>query len=239
MNYILRTGVISLIIQVFTAVFDIYVLTLKYSPKMNIIKGLLWIELIVQLVEGIFYTWLVINFSKITNITPYRYYDWIITTPSMLFSYSMYLVYLNITTLEEKQEKYENQGKQEAESVSTKTLYDLAVENSPILVPIFILNTLMLLFGYLAEIGKLSSIMGAFFGFVPFVAMFYLIYDNYAKYTQLGRMTFYYFSGIWSLYGFASVLSYKYKNSIYNILDLLAKNFFGIFLGAVLIMSRK
>ena len=228
MNIILRTGALSLIIQVLTGVFDIYVLMQKFSPKMNIIKSLLWIELIVQLVEGMFYVWLVMNFSTITNITPFRYYDWIITTPSMLFSYSMYLIYLNLTTAD----KEENNDK-------IPTLYELTLENSPTLVVILILNTLMLLFGYLAELGKLSANMGALYGFVPFIAMFYLIYDNYAKYTQVGRITFYYFSGIWSLYGFASMLSYKYKNTIYNILDLLSKNFFGIFLGAVLLLSNK
>jgi len=228
MNIILRTGALSLIIQILTGAFDIYVLMQKFSPKMNIIKSLLTIELLVQVVEGMFYVWLVMNFSKITNITPFRYYDWIITTPSMLFSFSMYLIYLNLTTTN----KEENNDK-------IPTLYELTLENSPTLVTILILNTLMLLFGYLAELGKLSANMGALYGFVPFIAMFYLIYDNYAKYTQVGRITFYYFSGIWALYGFASMLSYKYKNTIYNILDLLSKNFFGIFLGAVLLLSQK
>lgn len=235
MNSIYRTGVLSLIIQILTGVFDIYVLMQKFSPKMNIIKSLLTIELLVQAVEGMFYVWLVINFSKITNITPFRYYDWIITTPSMLFSFSMYLIYLNLT---KKVESYTAVDKQENND-KIPTLYELTLENSPTLVVIFILNTLMLLFGYLAEMGKLTANMGALYGFVPFIAMFYLIYDNYAKYTQVGRITFYYFSGIWALYGFASMLSYKYKNTIYNILDLLSKNFFGIFLGVVLIMSRK
>lgn len=228
MNIILRTGMASLVFQGLTGLFDIYVLMQDFSPKMNIIKSLLWIELLVQAVEGMFYVWLVINFSKITNITPFRYYDWIITTPSMLFSYSMYLIYLNLTTAD----KEENNDK-------IPTLYELTLENSPTLVVILILNTLMLLFGYLAEMGKLTANMGALYGFVPFIAMFYLIYDNYAKYTQVGRITFYYFSGIWALYGFASMLSYKYKNTIYNILDLLSKNFFGIFLGVVLLLSRK
>lgn len=235
MNLILRTGVLSLIIQVLTGTFDIYVLMQKFSPEMNIIKSLLTIELLVQLIEGIFYVWLIINFSKITNITPFRYYDWIITTPSMLFSYSMYLIFLNMT---KKVESYTAVDKQENND-KIPTLYELTLENSPTLVVIFILNTLMLLFGYLAEMGKISANMGALYGFVPFIAMFYLIYDNYAKYTQVGRITFYYFSGIWALYGFASMLSYKYKNTIYNILDLLSKNFFGIFLGVVLMMSRK
>jgi bacteriorhodopsin len=65
-----------------------------------------------------------------------------------------------------------------------------------------------------------------------------LIYENYAKYSTVGRITFWYFSGIWGLYGIASVLSYKYKNIFYNILDLFSKNFFGIFLAVVLWMQH-
>jgi hypothetical protein len=106
------------------------------------------------------------------------------------------------------------------------------------LIPIFVFNTTMLFFGYLAEIRKMDALTSAVLGFIPFILMFYLIYDTYAKYTSIGRATFVYFSGIWSLYGFASVLSYKYKNAIYNILDLLSKNFFGIFLGLYLLYSK-
>jgi hypothetical protein len=97
----------------------------------------------------------------------------------------------------------------------------------------------MLFFGYLAEIDKMDAVISAILGFIPFIIMFYLIYDTYAKYTSIGRATFLYFSGIWSLYGFASVLEYKYKNAIYNILDLFAKNFFGIFLAIMLLYTDK
>ena len=56
------------------------------------IKVLLWIEYIVNFIEFIFYSWMLNNFSIINNITKYRYYDWVITTPVMLFTYSMYLL---------------------------------------------------------------------------------------------------------------------------------------------------
>jgi len=221
MSIIYDTGVLSLIIQVITGIFDIYVLSIDFGPSLSFIKNLLWIELWVQIVEGIFYVWLVINFSKLTNITRFRYYDWIITTPTMLFTYSMYLYYINTT-----------------DKNNDKSFYEIIKENSIHLVPIIILNTLMLFFGYLAEIGKITSNMGALLGFIPFLMFFYLIYETYAKYTTIGRITFAYFMGIWSLYGFASILSYNYKNAIYNILDLFAKNLFGIFLGVVLLYSK-
>jgi len=222
MSIIYDTGVLSLFIQIITGAFDMYVLSMKFSPSMSFIKNLLWIELWVQLIEGTFYVWLVTNFSKIGNVTKYRYYDWIITTPTMLFTYCMYLYYINT----------------KSETSDTLTFNQTIETNIFDLLPIFVFNTTMLFFGYLAEIGKMDVIVSAVLGFIPFIIMFYLIYDTYAKYTWIGRMTFFYFSGIWSLYGFASVLNYKYKNAIYNILDLFAKNFFGIFLAVVLLYNK-
>jgi hypothetical protein len=223
MSIIYDTGVLSLIIQVFTGLFDIYVYSMKFSTSMNFIKNLLLIEIWVQLVEGMFYVWLVMNFSQIKNVTKYRYFDWLITTPTMLFTYSMYLYYLNT----KDNEKLKNQS-----------FYQIVDANIFHLLPIFILNTLMLFFGYLAEIGKMDSVTSTFLGFIPFTIFFYLIYDTYAKYTTIGRITFMYFAGVWALYGFAALLSYKYKNAIYNILDLFAKNFFGLFLAGVLLYNK-
>ena len=224
MNIIYKTGVISLFIQVLTWFVDIYALSLKTRPEFLFVRYLLWIELWVQLIEGSFYIWLVTNFAKISNITPFRYYDWVITTPTMLFTYCMYLYYLNTK---------DNNTK------DNKSFFTAIEENTPILVPIFILNTLMLMFGYLSEMGKISIGMGTVLGFIPFFMFFWLIYENYAKHTDIGKLTFVYFSGIWGLYGIASLMSYKVKNIFYNILDLFSKNFFGIFLAVVLLFNNQ
>jgi len=234
MNIIYRTGVASIIIQVFTWFVDLYVLTIKYTGPLVFLKNLLWIEFAVQLVEGMFYFWMIRNFANIKNITQYRYYDWVITTPSMLFTYSMYLIYLKTMTL--PVESIENIDS-ETDKLE-KSFLEIVQENTPVLVPIAILNTLMLLFGYLAEIGKISFEWGAVLGFLPFFAFFYLIYENYAKYTTIGQMTFVYFISVWGLYGVASLFSYKYKNIAYNVLDLFAKNFFGVFLAVVLLLNN-
>jgi len=226
MNLIFRTGIASLFIQIATGIFDTYVLTLPVDPKYAVLRNLLALELLVQCIEASFYIWLVFNFANVTNITHYRYYDWVITTPTMLFTYCMYLLYLRPVIIEE------------ASSGEAMNIWSMVLENTPILVPIFILNNLMLLAGYMAEIGNLTHMTGAILGFVPFFAMFYLIYDNYAKFTTVGQMTFWYFSGVWGLYGIASLLRYRYKNAMYNILDLFSKNFFGIFLAMVLYSVR-
>ena len=223
-NLIYRTGILSLIVQVITGVFDYYVLGLTIPASFLILKSLLWLEFFVQIVEGTFYVWMVTNFSKIADITHFRYYDWFITTPTMLFTYSFYLLYL----------KYKEENK-----VIDKNIYELVQENLGILIPVILLNALMLAFGYLGEIKKMSKYLAAFLGFIPFILMFSIIYTNYAVFSTDGIKTFWYFCGIWSLYGVASVLPYDIKNIMYNILDLFAKNFFGIFLAFILFFANQ
>jgi bacteriorhodopsin len=46
-----------------------------------------------------------------------------------------------------------------------------------------------------------------------------------------------YFLVFWSLYGVVAVLPYTLKNTIYNVLDLFSKNFFGLFLSYLIIAN--
>ena len=96
----------------------------------------------------------------------------------------------------------------------------------------------MLLFGYLGEMKIIPVLLGVFLGFIPFVIYYYMIYVNYATQTSTGGLIFWYFFFFWSLYGFAAVLPYYIKNALYNILDLFAKNFFGIFLSYIIFFEK-
>jgi hypothetical protein len=221
MNEIIyTTGIISFIIQIITTIIDTYALYIPIPPALNDIKHLLWIEYIVNFIEGIFYVWMIYNFSAVKNITLFRYYDWAITTPTMLFTYSLYL--LIIRKLEEKQEH---------------NLLQLVYEEKYTLIIIILLNWLMLFFGYMGELGKMSTKISTFFGFIPFIIMFYIIYEKYAQYTSIGISTFYYFVFVWGLYGIAALMNYQIKNIMYNILDLFSKNFFALFLAYILIFK--
>lgn len=235
MDILLSTGILSFIIQVLTAIFDTYVLRFEHNESYYLVRELLKIELFVQLIEGTFYLWLILNFQNIKNITPARYYDWIITTPTMLFTYCIYLIHVKRMEKSKNSESDLEQSKNE----NNESLYEIIQNNTSTLVPIFILNTLMLGFGYLEEMGKIDKLLGISLGFIPFFWMFWIIYQGYAKFTEIGRTTFYYFSFVWALYGVAAFMSYKIKNIAYNILDLFSKNFFGIFLAVVLYINRK
>jgi len=214
---------LSLIIQIFTGLFDYYVVQLNIPSKLIILKQVLIMELIVQIIEGIFYVWLALNISSVANITPHRYYDWFLTTPTMLVTLCVYLVYLrNVES-----------------NIETKdSLIKIIYDNLNTLIPILFLNFVMLTSGYLTEIKKVSQMSGVLFGFIPFLIYFYLIYENFAKFSLYGSQIFYYFFIIWFMYGISALMSYKTKNIMYNILDLFAKNFFGIYLSYLLVTNH-
>lgn len=215
---------LSLLVQVVVGIFDFYVVRLNVPNKLMVLQQVLLMELIVQIIEGIFYMWLALNIASVANITPHRYYDWYLTTPTMLVSLCVYLIYLR---------------NEEANIESKESLLEIIYKNLNTLLPILFLNFVMLTSGYLTEIKKVSQMSGVLFGFIPFLIYFYLIYENYVKFSLNGSRIFYYFFIIWFMYGIAALMSYKIKNIMYNILDLFAKNFFGLYLGFVILNSMK
>ena len=220
MGLIQYTAGLSLFVQIITGAIDYYVLRLPtISPELKLLRELLLLEFIVQIVEGTFYVWLVFAISSAANITINRYWDWFITTPTMLITFSTFLIYL----------RFKEGGVTDIPSFTSIISDNLKTYSS-----IVLLNAAMLLFGYLGELKKISLFTSVFGGFIPFFMMFYLIYENFAKYTDLGTMMFWYFFIVWGLYGVAACLSYNLKNISYNILDLFAKNFFGLFLAYLL-----
>ena len=217
------TLIISIIVQIITGVIEIGALLIKVPSAYSLIKELLMFEFIVQIIEGIFYIWLAYNFTKIINVTPKRYIDWVITTPTMLITLILYLIYLN------------KKGNNETNDLE---LFTLLKENSCVIIPIIMLNWLMLLFGYLGEINVIPMLLGTILGFIPFLIYYYIIYINYATLSESGWKIYMYFFFFWSLYGVASALPYYIKNTIYNILDLFSKNFFGIFLSYIVLFQK-
>ena len=213
------TLIISIIVQIVTGIIELSAFFIEVPSIYSIIRQLLLLELVVQFIEGSFYVWLAYNFTKVLNVTPKRYIDWVITTPTMLITLIVYLIYLN--------KKVENK-------TGELEFFTLFKENSNVIIPVLLLNWLMLLFGYLGEINFIPVLLGVFLGFIPFLIYYYLIYVNYVTQNASGYMLFWYFFFFWSLYGFAAVLPYNLKNSLYNILDLFAKNFFGIFLSYII-----
>jgi hypothetical protein len=201
----------SIFVQLIIGIIQFKAIFINVSPAYQFIKQLLILDIMVQIIEGTFYGWLAYHATTATNITPKRYMDWVVTTPTMLVTLIFYLIYLNNKT--------------------NLDFFKLVRDHASMLIIILSLNWLMLLFGYLGETKMLPVTASVGLGFIPFLIYYYLIYVNYVG--QHSPM-FWYFFFFWSLYGIAAMLPYYIKNSCYNILDIFSKNFFGIFLSYVL-----
>ena len=210
------TLVISVVVQIITGIIELTTLYVDVPKEQNILKQLLTMELGVQGIELVFYAWLVANFNNVSNITPKRYLDWSITTPTMLFSLIVYLIY----------SEYKNVAHE-------LSLIGIFKTNFASISYIFILNWVMLVLGYLGETNIIPTLTGVAIGFVPFLMYFYEIYRKYVG--ESGSKLFWYFFIFWSLYGVVAVFPYYIKNAFYNVLDLFSKNFFGLFISYLIL----
>lgn len=220
LNY---TLIISIVIQIITFIIGILSIFTKIPSAFILIKDLVLLELFVQLIEGVFYIWLAYNFSKITNITPKRYFDWVLTTPTMLITLIAYLIFINA---------------KETNQAQGLNLYSILTTNYSTIIPILLLNWAMLFFGYLGEIKVIPVLYSIILGFIPFIIYYYMIYHNFVQTNNNGYVFFLYFLFFWSLYGIVAALPYYAKNVLYNILDLFAKNFFGLFLAYIIYTGK-
>ena len=213
----------SIIIQFVTGIIEFISIFVDLPSKFAFLKQMMILEVFVQFIEGSFYVYWFNNFTNILNVTPSRYFDWVITTPTMLINLIFYLIYL---------QKLNNNTSDQLQ------FFDLFDQEFNTIITVLILNWLMLLFGYLGEISVIPVLLGVSLGFIPFLIYYYIIYDKYALLSEEGFKIFIYFFVFWSLYGIAAILPYKIKNTCYNILDLFAKNFFGLFLSYIIIMKK-
>jgi len=210
MNDILLSAYISLIIQFITGVISLYGIFIPLPFKDRILREILILETIVQVIEFIFYVWLVVSFYKINyDVTYVRYFDWFLTTPVMILSTIYFFEYIT----------YES-----------TSILDITIKDFSYLSLIVICNFLMLLFGFLGEIKKIYKSISIIFGFIFLFATFYLIYDKYVGDKLLNKLLFFSMLFIWILYGIAFLLPYSKKNTMYNILDIFSKNIYSVFI---------
>lgn len=225
---------VSVVVQIIAALIQFFSMFISVSPAYMILKQLLVLENIVQVIQGSFYAWLFFNIQNVTNITAKRYMDWVITTPIMLISLICYMIFLR------------GNGENHVD------IFSILRGNYAIISTIVLLNALMLLFGYLGEKNIIPLVWGVLIGFIPFSIYYYLIYNNFVKSntnteadteaattninTTILKL-FLYFVFFWSLYGLIGFLPYYIKNTIYNILDLFSKNFFGLLLSYLIYVN--
>lgn len=175
------------------------------------VRHVLNLETAISIIAGYFYS---IFLQKIAlyekegkpinwdDVVSTRYIDWSMTTPLMLLALCLTLSDAVGKTL----------------ALSTFVL-------------IVLLNFAMLYIGYLGETGGMNKWVACIGGFIPFILMFGIIYNNFVTKFS-GRVIFGIFVSIWSLYGVVYMLDDLAKNMAMNILDCLAKCLFGLGLWA-------
>jgi len=220
---ILQTVYVSLFFQIIIGIISAGGLFIELKPKDYILRDVLLIETIVQIIEAIFYVYIMFAMYDVkeNTIASRRYADWVITTPIMLLSTVMFMAY----------EIKKSMGK----SISTK---EFLVNNQQNIMEIMLFNFFMLVFGFLGETRVLNKLMSVGVGFIFFGLSFYKIWDNYAKYLPVTRNLYYFLITIWGLYGLSALMPVLEKNIAYNFLDIVSKNFYGLFIFYEIMKNR-
>jgi hypothetical protein len=229
---VLLTTKISLAVQIATAFVGLQGLTYALPAPHSVLSHLLALETFVQFVELTFYAWFVYQFN-LSTMALTRYADWFFTTPTMLLTTIMYFRYQSALRAGAEAEGFagpdEPQPPMTIQSFS-KTIGDFIRENKADVAIIFAANVFMLATGALGEIGALPLIPATLLGFGGLAVSFATIYRKFAKDTRVGRTMFAFLATIWSAYGVAFLFPTAAKNITFNVLDVFAKNFFGVYL---------
>ena len=216
---IYNSALFSLYSQIIIGIICLFGVFIPLKPEDNILNSILLMETIVQMIEFIFYYWLVSNIYSISyDVTYIRYFDWFLTTPTMLISIILFMIYKT--------------------SDKIINFYDTINDNKENIFYIILFNALMLIFGFLGEIGLLSKYISFIVGSLFFMLSFKYIYDNYVNNNETNEIIFYVNFVIWSLYGVAFLLSYSNKNVMYNVLDIFSKNMNGLLLFFFIIYKK-
>lgn len=237
-NIVQKTINLSLVVQVLALIIGIIGLGIPLSTNNMILRSVLGMETIVQIIELIFYTWFGVIFTSASSkmdIARYRYFDWFFTTPTMLLSTMMFFDYKNrreaeINQKEEKAEKISIRNIWNETKKMTSTAWNFAKKHNTETGLILGSNALMLITGYLQEVGKVSIITSTLVGFMFFGVCFYNLYAGFVRESRVNNGIFFTMLSLWGLYGIAALYKNKVKNTAYNILDMFSKNFYAVFI---------
>jgi bacteriorhodopsin len=201
-----KSAMASLVIQILIGAvtgssFLLEVENKKDRDELNVIIGL---EFGSQIVEFIWYTTVLCRFNEITTWT--RYIDWVVSTPIMLCSTSLFFTHRDDTT---------------------DFVYPFV--STPLYMSLGF-NWIMLLFGFLVETEHIPRSVGLALGSCAFVASFTLIATYVHEDDVLSVALFWFTYAVWACYGVAAAFPYREKNIAYNMLDIVSKNFYGVFL---------
>ncbi len=170
------------------------------------IRHIMNIETCISIIAAYFYSQFIkiidnrtFSYDKVTSL---RYTDWMITTPLMILSLVL------VMSFETKKKVY-----------------------LPLLLLLIIFDYGMLITGYLGEIGKIDRKLATIIGFVFFALLFGILWKYFLDDSSSHIAWFSYgvYVIVWAMYGLVYLLKKDLQNTIFNVLDLIAKCLVGIF----------
>lgn len=203
-SLVYRSAAASLVVQVLVVAVTGATFFLPSSKKD--LNTIVLFEFASQIVEMIWYGMAVCRFKSILTWT--RYLDWVLSTPIMLITTAFFF--------------HHRQGLPIFDVFDSYRIYACLA-----------LNWVMLAFGLAMETDTLGNRpVGLGLGGLAFVGSFTLLslFMDGADHVSVGL--FYVMYAVWGLYGVAAAFPDEPKNVSYNILDLVSKNFYGVFLFA-------
>ena len=209
MDSIENSYIFSLLVQILFLVVFSYV---TIDTNKVLLKYAFNVEYIVSIIEFIGYL-LLGFFLKSKFLTAVRYADWFITTNALLLALSLFLLH--------NKEIYGNTF------VPFEKIWD---DYSDVYYKMMITNTSMLFFGLLGETKIMNEMYSFALGMMGFIGTIYYTLYTFVGDSLINKVISFIFFGLWLLYAFAYLLSHKDKNVAYNILDLISKNSFGLFI---------
>ena len=215
MDSVYTSYVFSIVVQLILLVVLAYNVDMPVSPELAVLREAFRFEYYVSIIEFLGYLLIGYMLFQKKSVTIYRYADWFITTSILLISLSYVFLY----------RLYKEKDK--TKELTNKYIF---TEYRPVLQSLFLSNFFMLLFGFLGEMKKIPYFIGFILGMICFIITFTTLSNNFVKENKANDDLFTIFMLIWLFYGFAYLMPYKSKNMFYNLLDLVSKNMFGLYI---------
>jgi bacteriorhodopsin len=210
---IMTTAYVSLAFQILAGLVGLHGVTIPLPEEHQVLKDIMIMETVVQLIEFCFYIWLVLHLKNLRHeVTYVRYFDWMLSTPIMLLGTILYFEYNNAKDMG-----------------ILYTTWNILGDNWRTILLFLVANWVMLLAGFMAERQKVSRMFGFIVGMIGFLFSFWTIYDNFVGNNRINQILYAIMFVLWLMYGFAFMFPYFVKNAMYNVLDIFAKNFYGLY----------
>ena len=147
-----------------------------------------------------------------------RYLDWFFSTPIMLISAIGFMYY----------EEMRIATSSDSETILTlTTLWNDKFRSS--IISVVLLNAVMLILGFMVEVQRIPPIY-LITATIAFIGYYIIILIDVGTVSTAATSLWFYMFIVWGCYGIAATQPFGRKNISYNLLDILSKNVYGVFL---------